>query len=347
MYPLTGNVTAHVGGVQASLLTGQRLLYRLHRAGLAWGTSGTGALCARFPMPVMKKSQVPVADDPARARDVAAHGVQPDRSVVRALGVASRASGRGRELRLPAVAQAQLLPPVIRALHTPALRFCALLLVGVAGMLVSAGPASAEDAQSGNADLARRLADDVVAGQGAEPLGAWSQSVIERALERAVAPEGTSPLPRDRDAVAAAPNGATAEVLLFTSLAVPAASWRAAARDAARIDAPLVLRGVAGGSLPETARQIAGRLGDAKAGVAIDPRLFRLFGITRVPAVVVVPGGVPPCRSHGCADDAPPPFDRVSGNLSLAAALEAVAAEGGEGRAAARRHLATLRGTRQ
>ena len=57
MYPLTGNVVAHVGGVQASLLAGQRLLYRLHRAGLAWGTSGSAALCGRYPMPVMKKSQ--------------------------------------------------------------------------------------------------------------------------------------------------------------------------------------------------------------------------------------------------------------------------------------------------
>ena len=45
------------GGVQASLLASQRLLYRLHRAGLAWGTSGSAALCARYPMPVMKKSQ--------------------------------------------------------------------------------------------------------------------------------------------------------------------------------------------------------------------------------------------------------------------------------------------------
>ena len=57
MYPLTGNVAAHVGGVQASLLASQRLLYRLHRAGLAWGTMGSGALCGRYPMPVMKKSQ--------------------------------------------------------------------------------------------------------------------------------------------------------------------------------------------------------------------------------------------------------------------------------------------------
>ena len=88
-----------------------------------------------------------------------------------------------------------------------------------------------------------------------------------------------------------------------------------------------------------------GRVGDARVGVAIDPRLFRLFGIARVPAVVVVPGGVPPCRHRGCTDEQPPPFDRVSGNLSLAAALEAVAAEGDAGREVARRHLATLRGT--
>ena len=57
MYPLTGNVAAHVGGVQASLLAAQRLVFRLHRLGLAWGTSGPAALCATYPMPIMRKSQ--------------------------------------------------------------------------------------------------------------------------------------------------------------------------------------------------------------------------------------------------------------------------------------------------
>ena len=234
-----------------------------------------------------------------------------------------------------------------------ALRIGMVLLAGAVGIPASADPATAEDAQSGHRGLARQLAEDVVSGQGAEPLGAWSRSVIERALERASKDAG----PASDDAVTASPvfrrhagtdrskSTATAEVLVFTSLVVPAASWRAAARDAARIGAPLVLRGVAAGSLPATARQITTRLGGAEAGVAIDPRLFRLFGITRVPAVVVVPGGVPACRSRGCADDEPPPFDRVSGNLSLAAALEAVAAEGEVARATARQHLATLRGT--
>ena len=80
----------------------------------------------------------------------------------------------------------------------------------------------------------------------------------------------------------------------------------------------------------------------AEAGVAIDPRLFRLFGVTRVPVVVVVPGGVPPCRSRGCANDPAPAHDRITGNTGLVAALEAVAAEGDAGREAARRHLERL-----
>ena len=132
---------------------------------------------------------------------------------------------------------------------------------------------------------------------------------------------------------------ATAEILVFTSLSVPAASWRQWAHDAARGDAALVLRGVGEGGLPGTAKRIADRLGGAEAGVAIDPRLFRLFGVNRVPAVVVVPGGVPPCRSRGCAADPAPPHDRITGNVGLVAALRAVADEGTVAREVARRHL--------
>ena len=238
------------------------------------------------------------------------------------------------------------------ALAMPARLACALLLAASVWLPASGDPAVADDTRPEHAELARELAEEVAVGATGETLDAWSRSVIGQALQRAgtaagvttALPEGVPTLPLVRSAVAPE-RPATAEVLLFTSLAVPAASWRAAARDAARIGAPLVLRGVAEGGLAGTTRQVRARLRDAKAGVAIDPRLFRLFGIERVPAVVVVPGGVPPCRTRGCADDDPPPFDRVSGNLSLAAALEAVASEGDAGRAAARRHLATLRGT--
>ena len=186
-------------------------------------------------------------------------------------------------------------------------------------------------------------------------LGEWSRSVIERALERAgetarrsvPGPSGqpAAPLPAERHARSLAGNaggrGSAAEVLVLLSLSVPAASWRQWAHDAARAGAPLVLRGVGEDGLPGTARRIADRLGGAEAGVAIDPRLFRLFGIERVPAVVVVPGGVPPCRSRGCAEDPAPPHDRIAGNVGLVAALQAVADEGAVGSDVARRQIET------
>ena len=204
---------------------------------------------------------------------------------------------------------------------------------------------------------ARRLVEDVLGGaDGTGALSEWSRSVIERALGRAgetartIVPGSVSgadsrtggpvlPLPAERHAgsvagTAGGRNG-TAEILVFTSLSVPVASWRQWAHDAAGTGAALVLRGVAEGGLPGTAKRIADRLGGADAGVAIDPRLFRLFGIDRVPAVVVVPGGVPPCRSRGCAADPAPPHDRITGNIGLVAALRAVADEGTVGRGVA------------
>ena len=215
-------------------------------------------------------------------------------------------------------------------------------------------PAMAQETPSPEAS-ARDLAAEVLRKAGDGDLGTWTRSVIDRSLGRAgeaarqtvpgSSGEIPAPLPAERHAPSLAAGRAnTPEILLFTSLSVPAASWRQWARDAARIGAPLVMRGVAAGSLRATVKRIGGRLGGAEAGVAIDPRLFRLFGVTRVPAVVVVPGGVPACASRGCSDDPAPPHDRVTGNIGLAAALEAIAAEGSAGRDAARRHLARLRG---
>ena len=231
----------------------------------------------------------------------------------------------------------------------------AALAAGCMAVLATgASGARADGASPG--ERARALADEVLRRSGSgdsDGPGAWTRSVIERALERAgrAAPGAAAspaPLPAGRHAgrtargLAARGNGA--EVIVFTSLAVPAASWRGWAREAARIGAPLVLRGVAEGSLRATVAEIGERLDGHEAGVAIDPRLFRLFRIERVPAVAVVPGGVPPCASRGCAEDPAPPHDLVAGNIGLAAALEAVADEGAVGREAARRHLERLSG---
>ncbi len=57
LYPFTGNNAAHNGGVQASLLMVQRMIAKLHRELLLWGTSGQEALCQKIPLPIIKKSQ--------------------------------------------------------------------------------------------------------------------------------------------------------------------------------------------------------------------------------------------------------------------------------------------------
>ncbi len=226
-----------------------------------------------------------------------------------------------------------------------------LLLTAALLLGACACPVRADEipAASPEAD-ASRLVDEVLRKAGNDDLADWTRSIMDRALERAgeaaghTVPGQSEPLPAERHAEGfAARRPASAEVLIFTSLSVPAASWRQWANDAAVLDAPLVMRGVGAAGLPTTARAIRDRLGDRNVGIAIDPRLFRLFDIARVPAVVVVPGGVPACESRGCSDDPAPPHDRIAGNIGLIAALEAIAAEGKAGRAVAEAHLARMR----
>ncbi len=247
------------------------------------------------------------------------------------------------------------------------------IAVGVTGLLLlgaCACPARAGEMPTAGPEAeASRLVEEVLRKAGDGDLGEWTRSIMDRALERAgetarqtvpgsggagpglraggTGPGQTAPLPAERHAAEiargrTARNGA-AEILIFTSLSVPAASWRQWAHDAARTGAALVLRGVGADGLRETVKRIGARLGSHAAGVGIDPRLFRLFGIERVPAVVVVPGGVPPCESRGCSDDPAPPHDLVTGNIGLVAALEAVAAEGDVGREVSEAYLQRLR----
>jgi conjugal transfer pilus assembly protein TraU len=55
MYPLTGHVGAHIGGVQASALLAQRMTNKLHRELLMWAGSGESGLCGFYPQVLMDK----------------------------------------------------------------------------------------------------------------------------------------------------------------------------------------------------------------------------------------------------------------------------------------------------
>ncbi len=248
---------------------------------------------------------------------------------------------------------------MLHALNRPEMPWLMRTLGGLAALLLlgaCACPVRADEMPAAGAEAdASRLVDEVLRQAGNGDLGEWTRSIMDRALKRAgetagqTVPEGSkhdvTVLPAERHAESfAARRPASAEVLIFTSLSVPATSWRQWARDAVQTGAPLVLRGVASEGLRRTAADIRARLGNHEAGIAIDPRLFRLFDIERVPAVVVVPGGVPTCESRGCSDDLPPPHDVIAGNIGLIAAMEAIASEGEAGRETARLYLERMTG---
>ena len=286
MYPLTGNVAAHVGGVQASLLAAQRLLYRLHRAGLAWGTSGSGALCGRYPMPIMKKSQYrwqmtqPV---PASIRSPAATRPGAPRCLwetLRELPVSGENFGYllWRKRNMPAL---NLLKNNGRRNGWADDPFPANLSHSRSCLLVCgacACPARADET-AGSASPESRTRDLVGRGACARPA---ATAGIARRVDRATSSSApwAAPVRAARQTVPGSVRGdshrpfrpnvmrgnargrrgpdasGTAEVLVFTSLSVPAASWRQWAREAARTGAPLVLRGVGEGGLPGTAKRI-------------------------------------------------------------------------------------------
>ena len=234
-------------------------------------------------------------------------------------------------------------------------------VLGALGCVVVIGagaqaPALYEDEARALAEAVMdRSAETIEAARG-EDLATWAESVIGRALNETGAAAGTGSVSVEAHATsvgrAVAGSGlppaglpsAGPEVIVFMSLAVPEPSWREWSDEAARIGAPMVLRGVDPEGLATTLHAIRGRQDADGAGVGIDPRLFRLFRIGHVPAVAVVPGGVAPCTTPGCSVDPPPPHDLVTGNIGLEAALEAIAREGDSGRSAARRHLEALRG---
>ena len=57
LYPFSGTIAAHVGGVQASLLAVQRMMAKLHRELLLHGYMGKEGQCQKYPMPIIKKTQ--------------------------------------------------------------------------------------------------------------------------------------------------------------------------------------------------------------------------------------------------------------------------------------------------
>lgn len=153
-------------------------------------------------------------------------------------------------------------------------------------------------------------------------------------------------------ASAAAGERPAAGVIVLASFAMPEDSLRALVLDARRAGAPVVIRGFSGGSLRETANRMRALVGgsepgagrppeDLFGGVVIDPRVFRIFGAEQVPVFIATAESLPDCDGLRCAAPAPA-HDRIAGNMSLRAALEALSEQGNVGAAHARAALHRL-----
>ncbi len=112
-------------------------------------------------------------------------------------------------------------------------------------------------------------------------------------------------------------------VYVFVTLSMPKGSLDRVISDSAKAKSIIVVRGLIGNSLRETAKYVGDMAAKREVACEIDPTKFTKFGVTHVPTTVVVVGEPMPCDG-GCADAAPK-FYSVEGDVSLSYALEHIA----------------------
>ena len=63
MFPMNGNIAAHNSPVQSSRLAAERLLFKMHRQGLAWGTAGSKGTLRKIHPAHSQEVAIPHPDD--------------------------------------------------------------------------------------------------------------------------------------------------------------------------------------------------------------------------------------------------------------------------------------------
>lgn len=117
-----------------------------------------------------------------------------------------------------------------------------------------------------------------------------------------------------------APN-AGPTVMVFVSFSMPDAALTRLVDQASRSDATLVLRGLVGGSLTQTAARVQQLIGARRVAVQIDPQAFDRYGVKLTPSFVLVRDGA---RAGSCASGICVPGDgfvMAVGDVSLDYAL--------------------------
>lgn len=106
-----------------------------------------------------------------------------------------------------------------------------------------------------------------------------------------------------------------AEIIAFVSFSMPRESIKQWLGEAELYGASLNIRGLIENSMPKTMTRLQQLIDENhnQGGINIDPELFELYGIQKVPAVIV--------RQHPGEDS---PFDIVYGTSSIKEALQLI-----------------------
>lgn len=132
-------------------------------------------------------------------------------------------------------------------------------------------------------------------------------------------------------------------ILVLASSSMGETTLRQLITDAQNAGAVVVLRGLIDHSIPKTGAFLSKVVDrDRPGGVIVDPRIFRAFGVERVPTFIAAEGPLKSCGSIECVPDAPP-HDRLSGNITLEAALEILERSGDQAPYKARASLEVLK----
>jgi len=137
--------------------------------------------------------------------------------------------------------------------------------------------------------------------------------------------------------------GEAPRFIAFASTSMPPASLRQMFEDVSRAGGVVVLRGLPNNSAKALTAALArvASEGEQLENVGIDPRLFRAFDVTAVPAYVVTTSDFDLCDGFDCRTDVPP-HDRMTGNVTVEHVLATFAGGGGPGARIAAQHLARL-----
>lgn len=137
--------------------------------------------------------------------------------------------------------------------------------------------------------------------------------------------------------------GLKSSILVFVSFSMPDQSLVNILRDAQKIHASVVIRGLIDNSFSKTFSRVTQLVKQGGGGgVELNPLWFKRFQITQVPTVIVLQQPLSCSPPQDCSLTLSDHFDKISGNISLIAALKEIAHRGEYGHEVSEKSLTKL-----